>query len=94
MAALRADEDKLRADGFDAEVLLTDEGATAAGTVAAKLRERRFDCMVIGAGVRVVPRNLALFETVVNVVHEHAHKTRIAFNTGPHTSSDAAKRWL
>jgi hypothetical protein len=44
--------------------------------------------------VRLLPRGLALFETVINAVHKAAPNASIAFNTRPEDSADAAARWL
>ena len=93
-AALDADQVKLTGLGYRAELCLTDEGATAEAVVAERLRATAYDCIVIGAGVRIVPRNFELFEKLINVVHAHAPQSRIAFNTGPDTSADAVRRWL
>ncbi|MGO7091839.1 hypothetical protein AB9E14_27920 [Rhizobium leguminosarum] len=54
----------------------------------------KWDCIVIGAGMRVPPKNLELFETVVNTIARYAAGTPIAFNTGPLDSADAAARRL
>jgi len=53
-----------------------------------------YNCIVIGAGVRLPPKNLLLFEIIVNNVHKAAPNTAIAFNTVPQDSADAAARWL
>ena len=53
-----------------------------------------YDCVVIGAGLRLPPKSLLLFETVVNAVHKAAPNAAIAFNTVPQDSRDAAARWL
>ena len=42
-------------------------GATAAEAVAAKLDSQRYDLVVVGAGIRVIPSYLTLFERLVNV---------------------------
>jgi hypothetical protein len=55
---------------------------------------KKYDCVVIGAGVRLPPRGLALFETIINAVHKGAPGAAIAFNTSPQDSADAAARWL
>ena len=55
---------------------------------------QKWDCIVIGGGIRIPPDNLELFEKVVNVVIERAPGTPIAFNTRPENSADAAARWL
>ena len=53
-----------------------------------------YDCVVIGAGVRMPPRGLAIFEAVLNAVHKGAPGAVIAFNTRPEDSADAAARLL
>ena len=53
-----------------------------------------YDCVVIGGGLRLPPRGLALFERVVNVVHKAAPKAAIAFNTRPEDTAEAAARQL
>ena len=54
----------------------------------------RHDCVVIGAGIRQLSRNLPMLETVINAVHRAAPGATIAFNTHPEDSADAAARWL
>lgn len=93
-AALDADQEKLRAAGYDADLLLIDTGETAAAVVVGLLRDGAPDCIVIGAGIRVAPRHFELFEMLVDTIHKHAPDARIAFNTGPDTSLDAARRRL
>lgn len=85
---------QMTARGWQAEACLIRPDATAGPTVERKLAAARYDCVVIGAGVRLPPRNLWLLETVVNAVHKAAPGTSIAFNTVPEDSADAAARWL
>jgi hypothetical protein len=42
--------------------------------------------VVIGGGVRLPPRNLALFEVVINAIRKAAPGAAIAFNTRPDDS--------
>jgi hypothetical protein len=49
-----------------------------------------YDCVVIGGGLRIPPKSLALFEMVVNAVHKAAPGATIAFNTRPEDTADAA----
>jgi hypothetical protein len=72
-------------------LILTDDSAEA--TIAEWLAQQ-WDCIVIGAGVRLPSRGLLLFERVINAVHLGAPGTPIAFNTLPNNSADAAARWL
>jgi hypothetical protein len=58
------------------------------------LKGAAYDCVVIGGGLRIPPKGLALFETVVNIVHKMAPNAAIAFNTRPEDTADAAARQL
>ena len=93
-AGLKAAEEGMKALGYDAHHCLTDFGQTAEAVVTACLQQRQFDCILIGAGVRAVPSNFILFEKLINVVHEHAPRSRICFNTKPTDSMEAFHRWL
>jgi hypothetical protein len=59
-----------------------------------RLRSARYDCVVIGGGLRIPPKGLALFERIVNVVHKAAPGAAIAFNTRPEDTAEAAARQL
>jgi hypothetical protein len=93
-AALDADKATLVALGYDAELCLTDFGETAGAVVEEQLKCKSYDCVLIGAGVRTVPRHFALFERLINVVHEHAPGAKLCFNTRPDDTAEAVKRWI
>lgn len=59
-----------------------------------KLAGNRYDCIVIGGGLRMPPKNMRLFEKVINAVHKAAPAASIAFNEGPDTTPAAVERWL
>ena len=80
--------------GFDADLGYIRPDETAGPTVEGLLASKSYDCVIIGAGVRLPPRGLALFEVVINAVHKAAPGAKIAFNTRPDDSADAAGRWL
>jgi hypothetical protein len=80
--------------GWEADVWLIRPDETAGPAVERQLALKSYDCVVIGAGVRLPPRGLALFEVVINAVHKAAPGAAIAFNTAPQDSADAAARWL
>jgi len=80
--------------GWDADVGFIRPYETVGPTVERQLASKSYDCVVIGAGVRLPPRGLALFEAVINAVHKAAPGAAIAFNTRPDDSADAAARWL
>jgi hypothetical protein len=77
---------------YDVGSILADE--TAGPAVERQLRSTTYDCVVIGGGVRLPPRNLGLFEVVIDTIRRVAPGAAIAFNTGPHDSADAAARGL
>ncbi len=93
-AGLRADEKRLQEAGHDARVSFLHDGATATDEVVRTLTDNRFDVVMIGAGVRRDDDHFLTFERLVNIVHEHAPRARIAFNTGPTDSLAAVERWV
>lgn len=91
---LRAQQQRLRDLGFDAAWCLTDLGATAEAVVRAALAAKPYDVVLIGAGIRVLPANFALFERLINAVHEAAPRAKICFNTRPDDTQEAVLRWI
>jgi hypothetical protein len=59
-----------------------------------QLKAAAYDCVVIGGGLRLPPKSLALFEAVVNIVRKAAPGAAIAFNTKPEDTAEAAARQL
>ena len=80
--------------GWEADVGYLQPDETVGPTVERLLASATYDCVVIGAGVRLPPRHLVSFEAIVNAVHKAAPGVAIAFNTRPDDSADAAARWL
>lgn len=91
--ALRADEKKLNDQGYDASIGFIFSGDTATDQLTETLKANTFDVVMIGAGVRKDDDHFLIFEKLVNIVHEHAPNTHIAFNTGPMDSDVAIQRW-
>ena len=85
---------RLRDLGFEVTSCLIDLDITAEARVAAALREQRFDCIVIGAGLREPKERLVLFEKVLNLVHRLAPDAAICFNTTPADTAEAVQRWV
>ena len=94
LAGLKSSEDELTSLGYSVQMCLTDFGETAEAVVQSRLKLKRFDCILIGAGIRAVPSNFMLFEKLINVVHEHAPQAKICFNTKPSDTAEAVQRWL
>ena len=80
--------------GREAEACYIRPDKTAGQAVERQLASKSYDCVVIGAGVRLPPRSLTDFEAVINAVHRGAPTATIALNTRPEDSADAAGRWL
>ena len=85
---------RLRDLGFEVTSCLIDLDAAAEAAVTAALREERFDCIVIGAGLREPKERLVLFEKVINLVHRLAPDAVICFNTTPADTAEAVQRWV
>ena len=80
--------------GWHADLCLIRPDETAGPALESRLGAKVYDCVVIGAGVRLPPKNLLLLEVLVNAVIKAGPGTAIAFNTRPEDSADAAARWL
>ena len=80
--------------GWESDVGFIRPDESAGPTVERQLRSTHYDCVVVGGGVRLPPRNLALFEVVINTIRKVAPGAAIAFNTRPDDSADAAARGL
>ena len=94
LAGINSSEGELTRLGYSVQTCLTDFGETAEAVVQSQLQQKRFDCVMIGAGVRTVPSNFILFEKLINVVHEHAPQAKLCFNQLPSDIAEAVKRWL
>lgn len=80
--------------GWEGDVGFIRPDESVGPTVERLLTSKSYDCVVVGAGVRLPPRRLGDFEAVINAVHKAAPRAAIAFNTRPDDSADAAGRWL
>lgn len=80
--------------GWEADVCFVRTDQTAGHEVERQLAAKSYECVVVGAGVRLPPQRLAIFEAVINAIHKAASTAVIAFNTRPEDSADAAGRWL
>jgi hypothetical protein len=89
-----AELQRLREQGYDVTSCLIDLGETAEQVAAAALASGNFDCVVIGAGLRVPPERMLLFEKVLNLVHRLAPRASICFNTTPADTAEAVRRWI
>jgi len=85
---------KIEERGWQGDTCMITPDAAGSAMFERTLNGAAYDCVVIGAGLRLPPKSLALFETVVNIVHKAAPNAVIAFNTRPEDTADAAARQL
>ncbi|MGA2778158.1 MAG: hypothetical protein ABSF94_11410 [Steroidobacteraceae bacterium] len=80
--------------GWQADACMISPDVAGRLVLEEQLATSKYDCIVIGAGIRLPPKSLHLLETVVNAIHKFAPQASIAFNTRPEDTADAATRWL
>jgi hypothetical protein len=86
--------EQLRKRGYSVESCLLAPGPAAEHGIRSALAARKFDCVLIGAGLRADPSQLLLFEKIINLVHALAPGASICFNTKPGDSVEAVLRWV
>lgn len=93
-AVAQEENNKLTDLGYEPQICFIDLGETAESVVSDRLSRENFDCIMIGAGVRLVPQHTVLFEKIINAVHQKAPpSSKICFNTNPGDSAEAVLRW-
>ena len=80
--------------GWEAEHLPIRADETLRGDILDRLARKSYDCIVIGAGVRMTTKHVPEFEQVIDAVRHGAPLTPLAFNSSPDSSGEAAVRWL
>jgi hypothetical protein len=85
---------KIEERGWQGDTCMIVPDETAGPMLEKQLSSARYDCVVIGGGLRLPPKSLALFELVVNAVHKAAPGAAMAFNTRPEDTAEAAARQL
>ena len=80
--------------GYEVQICFVDLGETAESVVSDTLSREKFDCIMIGAGVRLVPQHTVMFEKIINTIHQKAPpSSKICFNTNPSDTVEAVLRW-
>ena len=85
---------KIEERGWQGDTCMITPDAAGKAMLENALQGTVYDCVVIGGGIRLPPKSLALFETVVNIIHKAAPNAALAFNTRPEDTADAAARQL
>ncbi|ESQ86485.1 hypothetical protein [Asticcacaulis benevestitus] len=80
--------------GWQGDICMITPDDAGLTTLTAQLATTAYDCVVIGGGLRMPPKSLLLFESVVNAVHKGAPGAAIAFNTRPEDTAEVATRWV
>ncbi|MGV8107770.1 MAG: hypothetical protein ACP5OH_08375 [Nitrososphaerota archaeon] len=94
-AVAQEENNKLTDLGYEPQICFIDLGETAESVISDRLSRENFDCIMIGAGVRLVPQHTILFEKLINAVHQKTPpSSKICFNTNPGDSSEAVLRWV
>jgi hypothetical protein len=94
---LRAANDEnvaaLRAAGYHVDNCLIEFGDAGADKARQWLQAKRYDAVLIGAGVRLVASNTLLFESIVNAAHIAQPGCRFVFNRAAVATPDDIRRW-
>jgi hypothetical protein len=85
---------KIKERGWQGNTCMITPDSAGSAMLEKALEGAAYDCVVIGGGLRLPPKSLALFETVVNVIHKAAPNAAIGYNTRPEDTADAAARQL
>ena len=81
--------------GYEVQICFVDLGETAESVVSDTLSREKFDCIIIGAGVRILPQHTFLFDKIINAIHQKAQpSSKICFNTNPSDTVEAVLRWV
>jgi hypothetical protein len=83
----------LRAAGYHVDNCLIDFGAAGVEKARQWLAAKRYDAVLIGAGVRLVAGNTLLFEAIVNAAHVAQPDCRFVFNRAAVSTPDDIRRW-
>jgi hypothetical protein len=85
---------KIAEKGWQGDTCMITPDTAGLAMLEKALQSAAYDCVVIGGGLRLPPKSLPLFEMVVNVIHAASPGAKIAFNTGPEDTVEAATRQL
>ncbi|KAF7978470.1 hypothetical protein HWV62_45593 [Athelia sp. TMB] len=68
------------------------DDASAKDALIAQMREKAYDGVMIGFGVRGAPELTVFFEETLNAIKDTLPKARLLFNSSPPSTLDAVKR--
>jgi hypothetical protein len=83
----------LRAAGYEVDNCLIAFGEAGVDKARKWLNAKRYDAVLIGAGIRLVANNTLLFESIVNAAHLTQPDCRFVFNRAAVATPDDIRRW-
>ena len=86
--------DALRAAGHEPLHMYIPPDPNDLSALADRLASDRIDCVIVGGGVRLPPRNLALFEAVLNIIARAEPSPAIVLVAKPDEAATAVARVL
>ena len=93
-AALLQEKDRLISQGYDAQWCYLLNEANDSDLLIKTLSEAEYDCVLIGAGVRLDPSAFIVFERLINIIHTTSPNSKISFNTTLSDIAESVKRWI
>ena len=87
-------DSQMMAQGWDGDLCMISPDEAGLQRLADQLRAKVYDCVIVGAGLRLPPKGLLLFEKIINLIHTQMPHAAIAFNTQPEDTAEAAARWV
>ena len=94
-AALQDADKRLVELWYEVQSCLVDLGETAESVVSDILSREKYECIMVGAGIRILPQNTVMFKKILNTSHQKAaSSSKICFNTNPSDTIEAVLRWM
>lgn len=84
---------ELEALGYAVDFCFLTNDANDESRLREALARTTYDCVCIGAGVRLRPQHTEALEMVVNVLRQEAPSASICFNVNPADTVNAVRRW-
>ena len=91
--ALKRAKENLVSQGYDAEWCYLRNESTDSDLLRNTLTDAKYDCVLIGAGVRLDPSALVVFERLINTIGTAAPGCKICFNTNLSDIVESVRRW-
>lgn len=85
---------RLEAAGYYVDFCLLNGDVEDEALLRAALKDKSYDCICIGGGVRLRPQHTEVLEMVVNALRQDAPNAKICFNVGPADTFNAVERWI